>query len=81
MGIIQRDAEERINAKSEEIAKERYGREFNSLPAPMMMRVWIEAENTVYDQMDAELEAKKAEVRRNGNHFFDDLEVERRLGK
>jgi hypothetical protein len=81
MGVTHRYTEDLILKKADEIARVKYGRPFDELPPRMEMAAWIEAEEAVYAEEDAKLAALRAEVRRNGNHFFDDLEVERRLGK
>lgn len=79
MGVIQRDFETRVSEKSEALARERYHVAFGDLPPHMEMQVWIDAEGIVSDQMAEEL--REAQERNRGNRYFDDLEVERRLGK
>lgn len=81
MGVTHRYTEDLILKKADEIARAKYGRPFDELPARMEMVAWIEAEEAVYAEEDVRLAAAQTEVRRNGHHFFDDLEVERRLGK
>jgi hypothetical protein len=80
VGIIQRDWEQRVNDKAEALAQERYHQDFCNLPPRLEIRLWIEAENTISDEMAAELDAAQAEERAKGGHHWDDLELERRRG-
>jgi len=95
MGAVKRDLEERTINKADEIAEQRYGREFSDLPASLQMQVWMEAEREAHDyfacQADAIYDRKREDdllARRNGHKpreereaFWDELELMRRLGK
>jgi len=95
MGIIQRDLEEITSNKAEEIAQQRYGREFGDLPASLQMQVWMEAEQEAADYFASQADAihdrmKEEELFGGGNGhkskeereaFWADLELQRRLGK
>jgi len=95
MGIIQRDLEQRISEKADEIAEQRYGRDFGDLPASLQMQVWMEAEEIVKDKMADECDAiydrmkeEKLFIGGNGHKPKEDreahwaeLELQRRLGK
>lgn len=74
MGAVKRMVED----KSEEIAGQRYSREFNDLSPQLQFQVWTEAERVVVDDLYA-----KADLRRDGqgNTPWDELELMRRLGK
>jgi hypothetical protein len=83
------DVEERIVNKAEEIAQQRYGREFNGLPNGEQMKVWMEAEHEVVNDIACEadmlydrMKENKLLGRRNGHEetYWDELELERRLG-
>jgi hypothetical protein len=80
VGIIQRDWEQRVSDKADELAREKYQQDFCNLPPHLEMQVWMEAENLVHDQMDAELAAAQKEYRESGKDFWGELELERRLG-
>jgi len=43
------DLEDMIITKAEELAEQRYGREFGSLPPSLQMRTWMDAEKEVAD--------------------------------
>ena len=72
------DIEEMTTNKAEEIAEQRYGREFNDLPSSLQMQVWMEAEQQVADDLPTQ-----AKIRQNGKGEtkWDELELMRRLGK
>ena len=74
MGAVKRMVEE----KAEEIAGQRYGREFNDLSPQIQYQVWTEAEHVVADDL-----AAQADLRRDGQkeRKWDELELQRRLGK
>ena len=83
------DIKERTCNKAEEIAEQRYGREFNDLPASEQMKVWMEAENDVVNDIACEadmlfdrMKEDKLLGRRNGHRetHWDELELEHRLG-
>jgi len=79
------DIEEMTTNKAEEIAEQRYGREFNDLPSSLQMQVWMEAEHQVADDLatQAELRMDDMKIRQNGKGEtkWDELELMRRLGK
>ena len=88
MGLIQRDLEEITSEKAEEIAEQRYGREFGSLPASLQMRVWMEAEQeaaeyfrTQEDGLYEQIREEGFNHRKDGGGLFAELELQRRLGK
>ena len=88
MGIIQRDLEEITSNKADEIAKQRYGREFSDLPASLQMQVWVEAEKEVADYFACQNDAIYDRMKENGHKskeereaFWAELEFQRRLGK
>jgi len=79
------DIEEMTINKAEEIAEQRYGREFNDLPSSLQMQVWMEAEQQVVDDLatQAGLRMDDMKIRQNskGETKWDELELMRRLGK
>ncbi|MBA7613591.1 hypothetical protein ES703_20842 [subsurface metagenome] len=79
------DIEEMYTNRAEEIAQQRYGREFNDLPNSLQSQVWLEAERLVRDKVadQADLQYERMRERRNGSKetYFDELELMRRLGK
>lgn len=75
------DLGDMICDKAEEIALERYGREFNELPATEQMHVWMEAENSVADKLASEADAIYERLRDTCETKWDELELLRRLGK
>ena len=95
MGAIKRDLEEITSEKAEELAKQRYGREFGDLPASLQMQVWMDAEREAYDyfadQADAIYDRMKEEKLFSGGNghktkeeqeaFWAEQELQRRLGK
>jgi len=86
MGAVNRDLEGRTSNKAEEIAQQRYGREFGDLPASLQMQTWMEAENEMKNQLASERDFiydGMRENRRNGTGetLWDRLELDRRLGK
>jgi len=72
------DREELTMNKAEEIAGQRYGREFNDLPNGLQYQVFSEAEQAVVDDL-----ATQADLRLDGQkeRRWDELELQRRLGK
>lgn len=81
MGIVQRDLETRVSDKAEELAQERYCTDFSQLSSPLQMRVWMDAEHEVTENMTGELEAARDKVREEGGDHWGELELQRRLGK
>ena len=88
MGIIQRDLEEITSNKADEIAQQRYGREFSDLPASLQMQVWMEAEQeaaeyfrTQEDGLYERIREEGFNHRKDGDDHFAELELQRRLGK
>lgn len=95
MGAVKRDFEEITSDKADEIAKQRYGREFSDLPASLQMRVWMEAEQEAYDYFACQADAiydrmmeEKLFAEGNGHKtkeeweaFSAEQELQRRLGK
>ena len=79
------DLEEMTTTKAEEIAEQRYGREFNSLPPSLQYQVWSEAEKAILDKLAAQDDhhQDKLKIRRDGREesLWDRLELDRRLGK
>ncbi len=57
MGAVNRDQEERIIVKADEIAEWRHGRPFNDLPASLQMQVWMDAEQEVTDYFAVQADA------------------------
>ena len=66
-----RDINDATQTEADQIAEQRYGREFNDLPKQLQFQVWAEAENIV------------SRERRDGpkETHWDELELMRRLGK
>jgi len=88
MGAVNRDLEERTINKADEIAEQRYGREFSDLPASVQMTVWMDAEKEVADEIATQNDFIYDQMRDNGHKpkkereaFWADLEMSRRLGK
>ena len=85
MGAVKRDLEERTINKADEIAEQRYGREFCDLPNHIQHEVWCEAESIVRDKVADQADAiyERMRDRRNGTGetHWDRLELDRRLGK
>ena len=95
MGIIQRDLEQITSEKAEELAQQRYGREFGDLPASLQMKVWMDAEQEAADyfasQADAIYDRMMEEKLFSGGNghkskeereaFWAEQELQRRLGK
>jgi len=84
----QPDLEEMTSNKADEIAEQRYGREFSELPAPLQMQVWMEAEREVADKIATQNDLTYDRMRENGHKskeeceaFWGELELQRRLGK
>ena len=91
----QPDLEEMTSNKADEIAEQRYGREFSDLPASVQMTVWMDAEREVADEIATQNDSiydqmMEGKLFRGGNghrpkaeredHFLE-LEMSRRLGK
>ncbi len=81
MGVIQRDLEARISDRTEELARERYQTEFEYLSPHLQMELWIEAEHLEQDRMASQMDAAYDAMRETGMNHWDELELERRLGK
>ncbi len=95
MGAVKHDLEEMTSNKADEIAEQRYGREFSELPTSLQMQVWMDAEREVVDkiadQNDAIYDRMKEGAMFNGGNghkpteqreeHWADLELGRRLGK
>lgn len=81
MGANKRDWEERVIVKAEELAQEKYHRDFSDLPPQMEMQVWLEAEGIVNDQIADAMDAARKTVREKGIDHWGELELQRRLGK
>ena len=79
------DIEEMTINKAEEIAEQRYGREFNDLSKQLQFEVWTEAEHSVADTLATQndLQYDRMRERRNGSQEtkWDEIELMRRLGK
>ncbi len=79
------DIKDAIQTEADQIAEQRYGREFYDLPKPLQHEVWCEAESIVRDKVadQADLQYERMRERRNGNGetHWDELELMRRLGK
>ena len=89
------DREEMTSEKADELAQERYGREFYALPASEQMKVWMDAEQEVADNFAGEADAvydrmmeEKLFGGGNGHRpkaerqdHWAELELGRRLGK
>jgi len=89
------DLKDMVATKAEELAEQRYGREFNDLPPSLQMRVWMDAEQEAHNyfacQADAIYDQMKEDAlfNRENDHkpkeereaFWADLEMDRRLGK
>lgn len=80
-----RDLEERVIAKCDEIALERYGLEFTDLSNAMQSKVFGDAEKAVADDLADLGDAIHDRLRehRNGHEptFWDELELLNRQGK
>ena len=74
MGAVKYDLEERTSNKADEIAEQRYGREFSDLPASLQMQVWMDAEREVADYFACQADATYDRMREDGHK-------PRRLGK
>ena len=88
MGAVKQDLEERTINKADEIAEQRYGREFSDLPASVQMTVWMDAEKEVADEIATQTDFIYDQMRENGHKpkkereaFWAELELGRRLGK
>ena len=89
------DLKDMIATKAEELAEQRYGREFNDLPASLQMQTWMEAEQEAADYFACQADAiydrmKEDKVFGQGNGHkpkeereahWAELELMRRLGK
>ena len=65
------DIEDATQTEADQIAEQRYGREFDDLPKPLQHDVWCEAENRVRDKL---ADGSK-------DNYWAELELMRRLGK
>ncbi|MBA7478535.1 hypothetical protein ES707_13960 [subsurface metagenome] len=88
MGAVKQDLEERTFNEADEIAKQRYGREFGDLPPSLQMQVWMEAEQkaaeyfrTQEDGLYERIREEGFNHRKDGDDHFAELELQRRLGK
>ncbi len=81
MGANKRDWEERVNARADEMAQERYNLDFSQLSPHLQMETWLEAEHWVNDQIASAMDAARDANRERGADHFDELELMRRLGK
>ena len=72
------DIEEATQNKAEELAEQRYGREFNDLPQSLQYKVWQDAEIAVQEALNERAEALLDGQRET---HWDELELMRRLGK
>jgi len=72
-----RDIKDAYQCKADEIAQQRYSREFYDLSPQLRYQVWFEAERAVMDDI-----ATQADLRRDGKKEkpWDELELQRRLG-
>jgi len=71
------DVEERTSDRAEELAQKRFGVSFDVLASPLQMNVWMEAEVQVREELNEAAE-RACEARQER---WDELELERRLGK
>lgn len=76
-----RDIEERTCNKAEELAEQRYGREFNDLPASLQMKTWMDAELEIANDLACEADMLLMKKKEEGITHRDELELQRRLGK
>ena len=82
------DIKEAYQNKADKIAEQRYGREFSDLPASLQMKVWMDAEKEVADEIADQGDGIYERIReqgfnhrKNGETHWDELELMRRLGK
>jgi len=82
------DLKDMIATKAEELAEQRYGREFNDLPASLQMKVWMDAEREAHDYFACQDDAIHDRMKENGHKpreereaFWAELGLQRRLGK
>jgi len=89
------DFKEKVSEKAEELAERTYGREFNDLPPSIQMRVWMDAEQEVINDLACQADAiydrmKEEQLFGGGNghrpqaereEHWADLELGRRQGK
>jgi len=79
------DIKDATQTEADQIAEQRYGREFYDLPKPLQFEVWCEAENIIREKQAAEVDNayERLRERRNGSKetHWDELELMRRLGK
>jgi len=80
-----RDIKDATQTEAEEIAEQRYGREFDELPKPIQHDVWCEAENRVQEKLADEIDNayERFRERQDGQQetHWDELELMRRQGK
>ena len=80
-----RDIKDATQTEADQIAEQRYGREFDDLPKPIQHDVWCEAENIIREKQAAEVDNayERLRERRDGSKetHWDELELMRRLGK
>ena len=79
------DLKDAMQTEADQIAEQRYGREFYDLPNHIQHEVWCEAESIVRDKVADQADAiyERMRDRRNGKGetHWDRLELDRRLGK
>ena len=79
------DIKDATQTEADQIAEQRYGREFYDLPKPIQHDVWCEAENRVQEKLADEIDNayERFRERRDGSKetIWDELELMRRLGK
>ncbi len=80
-----RDIKDATQTEADQIAEQRYGREFYELPKPLQFEVWSEAESIVRDKVADEIDNayEHFRERRNGDgeNHWNEIELMRRLGK
>ena len=88
MGAVKHDLEEITSTKAEELAEQRYGREFSELPTSLQMLVWMDAEQEAHDYFADRADAiydrmgeNGHKPGKNGDGHWAELELDRRLGK
>jgi len=60
------DRKDMITTKAEELADQRYGREFNDLSPSLQMQVWMEAEQEAADYFACQADAIYDRMREDG---------------
>lgn len=71
------DVEERTSERAEELAQKRFGVSFDVLAPPLQMKTWTDAKVQVQEELNEAAE-RAVEGRKD---FWDELELQRRLGK